>query len=162
MKPSPWLLTTWPECFVTCRRTILSCLPISLTHARSPMRSLSAVDSSMSENRIATRPLGASRARSGRSTSAQSARSSIEDRTAAPKPSLRRMLAVCQTVLTASRPPESSMFLVSTRLRSSSSSARSRLRCTSEHDERDGLHRGDRTEHVGRDLCTHHGSSIGC
>ena len=60
-------------------------------------------------------PLGASRARSGRSTSAQSARSSIDDRTAAPSPSLRMMFAVCQTVLTASRPPDNSMLRVSTR-----------------------------------------------
>ena len=49
----------------------------------------------MSENRIATLPSGASRARSGRSTSAQSARSSIDERTAAPNPSLRMMFAVC-------------------------------------------------------------------
>ena len=48
----------------------------------------------MSENRITTRPSGVTRARSGRSTSAQSARSSIELRTAAPKPSLRMMFAV--------------------------------------------------------------------
>src|SRR4051794_21867872 len=122
MNPSPWLLTTWPSYFVTSRRTIRSWLPMSLTHARSPMRSLSAVDSSMSENITTNLPSGASRARSGRSTSAQSASSSIEDRMAPPKPWLRTRLAVCHTVLTASRPPVHSMLRVSSRARISSAS----------------------------------------
>ena len=122
---------------------------MSLTHARSPMRSLSAVDSSMSENRITTLPLGASRARSGRSTSAQSARSSIDDRTAAPNPSLRRMLAVCHICLdrlAAARRAACSWC----RRGGAPRRARARLRVqrTQQHDERDGLRRGDPGEHI--------------
>ena len=47
------------------------------------------------------------------------------ERTAAPNPSLRRMLAVCQTVFTASRPPDTRLVRVSS-LRWSSASSSSR------------------------------------
>ena len=162
MNPSPWLFTTYPRWLFTYRRISLSCLPINRTHARSPMRSLSAVDSSMSENRIATLPSGASRARSGRSTSAQSARSSIEERTAAPNPSLRMMFAVCQRFLTASRPPESSMLRASTRRRSSSASRRARVSCTQSTTSATASRDGDGRKDVSGDLHPGHRSSIGC
>ena len=84
----------------------------------------------MSENMIATLPSGASRARSGRSTSNQSARSSIDVRMAPPKPFSRTRVAVCHIVLTASRPPLSSMLRVSYRRCSSSASRRLRVRST--------------------------------
>jgi hypothetical protein len=139
----------------------LSWLPISLTHARSPMRSLSAVDSSMSVNRIATLPLGASRARSGRSTSAQSARSSIEDRTAAPSPSAQDVGGL----------PDLFDSLPTTREQHVSGFHPAVQRgefalltgvAPPDDDECHRLHRRDPREHISRNLRSHHRSSIGC
>ena len=63
------------------------------------MRLLSAVDSSMSENMITTLPLGATRARSGRSTSAQSARFFVRPPHGRSVPVLAQDVAVCDTRL---------------------------------------------------------------
>ncbi len=127
------------------------------------MRSLSAVDSSMSENMIANLPFGDSRARSGRSTSAQSASSSIEDRTAAPNPSRRRMLAVCHTVLTAFVPPDTSIWRVSRRRRNSSASAPRRSSAVAHSTTRAMASPAAISASTSRgDLHSRHRSSIGC
>ena len=90
-----------------------------------------------------------SRARSGRSTSAQSARSSIDDRTAAPNPSLRMMLAVCHIVLTASRPPDSKDVAGIDPAAQLVGLPTGSVELDGHHHDHDGLDRGNAREDVG-------------